>query len=372
MHGIRKLKVFSVLLAMLMLFTCVAAVADERTTGKSALSEPSAANEQQPTSSPSFESISAPQEKNEEPQRVEHSTEPPADQLGNEAPLEEAFDEMPGEVFVQTAPVSEDLLLEPTPDANEEPLAETPGLLLDFTVRWAFDAHDGSLRLGDTIALEAEIVSETAGLQLQWQVATKPTKLLEENEDEWADIPGARDLKHTFIIEEGMQLWRWRLLIGLSSGEVAFSGETMLPLVASADEAEAQEEAVLGAEDIDGLPTAKITFATDVPADEITFGTRIELIAEIENPRAGMVLQWQYMPEEEETWQDISGATESIYFYVFDEENAGWLWRLLITVPEENKKAELGDVSGVAEEDVHIEEMNDIGKPIQGLEEDAE
>ena len=58
-------------------------------------------------------------------------------------------------------------------------------------------------------------------------------------------------------------------------------------------------------------------------------------MAEIENLREGMLLQWQYMSEEGEAWQDISDSLENTYACVLDEGNEGWLWRMLITVPED-------------------------------------
>jgi hypothetical protein len=196
------------------------------------------------------------------------------------------------------------------------------------------DAPDDVLHCGDRITLEAEIDTEMEGLRLQWQVATKPAEELKENEREWEDIPGAHGLRHTFTVKEGMQTWRWRLRIRLPDGEMMYSDELMLPPMQEAEPKEAISDA---AKPLD-LPVAHITLMAGVPEEEITFGTQIELIAEIENPHEGMLLQWQFMPAEEElaedAWRDVPGATGSTHAYMLGEENEGWLWRLLVTMPE--------------------------------------
>jgi len=356
----RKLKAISVLLATLVLFACIPSVADGPTVAnESAIAETRLqgapdATEQQRVSPPAPDEPAS-QENNQELQELDQPTEPYAEPLSDETPpalTEEVADEIPPEDAVEG------------PESVELPLAEAPERLLCCIVRWVLDATDSLLFWGDTLTLEAEITSEMTGLQLQWQVAAKPTKLLEENEDEWADIPGARDLKHTFAVEEGMQTWRWRLLIALPDGEAMFSHEMMLPPVAPGGGAEAQEEAVPSAEDADALPVAIITFTADAPADEISFGTRIELVAEIDNPREGMLLQWQYMPMvdafAEDAWQDVPGATETTHAYVLDEENANWLWRLLITVPEASDKVS----DDVTDEDAEPLILEDFSTPM--------
>jgi len=263
----------------------------------------------------------APQEKEPDTQGSEQPTAPPADPPADETPEEEEDADQPTLEPKET---------EPALDSNEEPSE----MQLNFIVRWVVDAPNGVLLWGDEFTLEAEICPEMTGLQLQWQVATKPATDLAEDEPEWVDISGASDLTHTFTTEKDMRTWRWRLRVSLAEGDTVYSQEMTLPHIASAEEDESlDEEAMPDSEDADELPVAKITFIANMPEDEITYGTQIELFAEILNPREDMLLQWQYMPEEEDAWQDISGATEIVFTYVLDEENAEWLWRLLITVP---------------------------------------
>jgi hypothetical protein len=183
---------------------------------------------------------------------------------------------------------------------------------------------------------------------LQWQVAIKPAEELKENEEEWANIPGAHGLTYTFVVADGMEIWRWRLRVDLAEGEAIYSEEMTLPDIADepAEEVEEETEAT--------LPVANITFTANAPADEITEGTEITLSAEIENPREGMLLQWQHMPAEAEltegAWVSVEGAVESSYAYMLGEENEGWLWRLLITVPEPEAVAEATDFDEESDE----------------------
>jgi len=321
----KKLQLTTALVAMLLLLVCILAFAEE-----TAPAEVPTATEQPAASPPSPEPKPASPEQKPEEQEPEQPIAPPA-----EVPFEGNSDEMPEEdELLATFPPEEEEL---APGSNEEPNEEAPELHLNCVVRWVMDAPGSLLFWGDTLALEAELTPEMAGLQLQWQVATKPAADLPEDEPEWADIPGARGLKYTFTVEEEMRPWRWRLRVSLAEGDAVYSDEMTLPPIVSAEEdetSEVEEESVLGVEDFAELPVANITFTADVQAEEITYGTRIELVAEILHPRVEMLLQWQYMPEGEETWYDIPGATDETHAYVLDDENAEWLWRLLITVPE--------------------------------------
>jgi hypothetical protein len=188
-------------------------------------------------------------------------------------------------------------------------------------------------------------------------VAATPTEDLKTNEEEWANIPGAGGLGYAFVVADGMQAWRWRLRVSLPEGEAVYSEEMTLPDIAARNDkdksAEEPEEAALPealpedetlVETPEVLPVANITFTANVPNDEITIGTEITLLSEIENPREGMLLQWQYLPADaegtKEVWQDIPEATGDAYTYALNEENAGWLWRLLITVAEKETPEE--------------------------------
>lgn len=229
---------------------------------------------------------------------------------------------------------------EPRVDDEMSPIV--PSIALSVTVTWKMSKDDDALDYDDEITLQAEIAPELDGLWLQWQVATKATENLKEDEPEWADISGAHGYKHKFAVKDGMQSWRWRLCITTPDGESTYSDEIMLPAIGE----EAVQNAADGeiAPEEEPLPVARIIFSANAPEDEIIYGTEIQLTAEIENPREGMLLQWQHMPADaelaEDAWISVEGATESSYAYMLDEKNEGWLWRLLITTPEANETNE--------------------------------
>lgn len=267
----------------------------------------------------------------EEPTEAEEPTPAPTEETPEQHEPSAASEEPP------EPPAAEDEL---TPPPTEEPAEPTAP---QASLAWELANEDQPLRLGDRITLLADLdAEEAAGLALQWQVATKAAEALAADEPEWVNISGASGLKYAFVVEEGMQGWRWRLCIDWGGDEPAYSDEIALPEVATeendSEEAnvtkEAEEVAAAeGEQDEAELPVASITFAANVPADEITYGTGITLAANIENPREGMQLQWQYALEGGE-WQDIPDAAGLAYAYTLSEENEGYLWRLLITVPE--------------------------------------
>jgi len=344
------------LLSTLLVFGGAFASADEVELTETLLEAPSSI-EQQQENQPTLDSKPAQQENNQTLQEPEQPTAPP--------------DELSTEDAIQTPPelADEEPLDEPTPDSNDELHTGDPeAILLSVKVRWIIASPDGLLSWGDEIALLAEIDPDVEGLQLQWQVATKPVEELQEDEEEWMDIPDAQGLKYTLTTEEGMQAWRWRVCMRLPEGDaVVYSNEIMLPSIQASDETEPQvEEEVLGAQDADELPIVHITIVASVPLEEIDNGTQIELIAEIDNTCEDIQLQWQYLPMEMDpvvdAWQDIPDATELTYAYVLDEENAGWLWRLLITVPERNESAEAENEDGI-QEDVQDEEAEEADEP---------
>ncbi|MDR3051985.1 MAG: hypothetical protein LBU67_09750 [Oscillospiraceae bacterium] len=249
---------------------------------------------------------------------------------------------------------------EPTFGPTAEPVAEeSTGPALACAIRWVFGAGEGLPGWGEAITLQAEIDPVAEGARLQWQIAPKPADQLKENEEEWVDAPGECGLRYTFTLAEGMQAWRWRLRVIPAAGEPVYSDEVALPPVAVDEEDDLADgpgalpaEDVLGAQEATALPMANIRFTAGVPDEEITIGTEIVLLAEIENAREGMVLQWQYAVDggAEPAWEDIAGANEAAYAYVLDEENAQWLWRLLITVPEPAEEEPGDEAISVAEE----------------------
>ena len=97
-----------------------------------------------------------------------------------------------------------------------------------------------------------------------------------------------------------------------------------LSTVASAEEAVVLE------------PVITITFTADVPLDQLTYGAKITMRVEIENPRDGIVLQWQYKVPgvEPEEWIDARDGNDLTYRFTLSEENENWLWRVEYTVPE--------------------------------------
>jgi len=355
MNDIKKIKTISALLAALVFWASIFAVADDSMVVETPLPEAPAVAEQQPPSNSSPEkSVPEPAPETAIPQEDSQPLQEP----------EQPTQDIAAEATPQALPKDAvEPPVKPTPEPAEEfTPEEVEALQLSCAVRWVIDTADALLHIGDEITLQAEVTPDADGMQFQWQVAKKMPEKLQENEPEWADVTGERGLEYTFAVEEGMQTWRWRLLVNLPGGEVMFSDEMMLPPITAADEPQAPAEAVLGIQDADDLTTASITFTASVPVGEITYGTRIELVAEIDNPREGMLLQWQYMPEEEETWQDAPGANETAHAYVLDEENAGWLWRLLITVPEASDNV----VDGVIAED-EATTIEDVTLSMEGM-----
>lgn len=329
-------------LLMLLLLICTQSIAEEPITeivptpvGTAADSAPAAA--EAPATSAVLEPSTLP-EQPESPAPTEHNENAtPAPE--SEAPTENLTDTSAPETTAEPAEAS----------ATPEPAASA--VALTFAINWKFANDENILYLGNEVTLRAEIDSEATGLHLQWQIATKPADKLKEDEPEWADIPGAQGDKYAFAVTDGMQAYRWRLCIGTPEGEVFYSDEMMLPAIELT-------EAVLGVSDAEAvpeettliLPVANITFTAAVSDEEITLGTEITLTAEIETPQEGMQLQWQYMSADaeptEEAWVNVEGATESSYAYTLDEENEGWLWRLLITVPEVVEKTMPADECG--------------------------
>lgn len=235
----------------------------------------------------------------------------------------------------------------PAQDVNQEELLEQTeeealpipsptfwNISIYTSLTWDLSAEDGLLYVGDEVALVAELNAEAEGLGLQWQVAIKSASELNEDETEWSDIFGAQGTKYTFTVKHGMQKWRWRLQAAATSMEPVYSEEMRLPKIV-----EQVKEKLLPGEGAQLLPFANIALTAAIPFDEIVYGTEVTLVADIENPREGMLLQWQHMPADAElsgdAWVSIDGATETSYAYVLDEGNESWLWRLLITVPED-------------------------------------
>lgn len=225
-------------------------------------------------------------------------------------------------------------------EVEETAVTESEPIAVSILLKWDYSTEDDLIRIGNDITLVAELKDEAASLPLQWQVASKPTQDLVEGEPEWEDISGAHGQKYIFTVKEGMQSWRWRLRVATPDGGMVYSDEMRLPKLAQAEgelEIIDDPETPLGVGGMP-LPIAAIALSATVPLDEITFGDEVMLTADIANPCEGMLLQWQYIPDgvepAEEAWQSIEGATETIYSYVMNEENTGWLWRLLITVPE--------------------------------------
>ena len=224
-------------------------------------------------------------------------------------------------------------------DTSEEPPPES--MALSITLKWDIPAKESLLRIGDPIAFIAEITTEMENLAMQWQVAMKPAQDLAEDESEWVNLSGKTGPKYTFTVQEGMQSWCWRLFVTTPDGGSVYSEEMRLPKLMTQEEESGlldDPDAPLSVASIPPLSTATITLTANIPLDEIAFGDEVTLLAEIHNPCEGMLLQWQYAPSDteatEEEWIDIDGAGSSSYTYIINEENEGWLWRLLITVPE--------------------------------------
>jgi hypothetical protein len=269
------------------------------------------------------------------------STAPSADKDDNEADMDS-----PPETGEPGAPSpTEDKADENAEDdINEDALVELQpeSIAVSITLKWDISTDDDLLRVGDPITLTAEITTEAANLNLQWQVATKPAQDLAEDEPEWANLSGKIGTKYTFTVQEGMQSWRWRLCVTTPDGGAVYSEEMRLPKLTTAEDESVlldDSDIPLGVASIPPLPTATIILTANIPLDEIVFGDEVTLAAEIHNPREDMQLQWQYIPSNtepaEEAWLSIAGATESRYTYIVDEGNESRLWRLLITVPED-------------------------------------
>ena len=269
-------------------------------------------------------------------------------------PVEPARDEENGSPTPMTdepstPAITEDPVDEGPPEETKDPADEEPAGTttpeeqpsVTIAIKWDIPTEDGLLRAGDPITLIAEITTEAEGIGLQWQAAAKAPKDLAEDEPEWADIAGANGHKHAFIMRDGMQSWRWRLRVSMPHGGTVFSDEISLPRITDEGLAPVlaeEDEAGLDASETP-LPTATVTLKSGIPLDELAFSDPVTLVAEIHFPRDDMLLQWQYTfaddDRAEEDWRNIDGATGSTHTFIIDEENTKWVWRLLITVPEE-------------------------------------
>ena len=315
-----------------------------------------------------------------EPNSKEEDANPSFDEELDETEVDERVNEEASAIFSleNTADAVEDAIEEDEDTSGvpeevvvfrleEASLLESSSVAFAITLKWGISSENGNLYNGDIINLVAEFLpKEVEWLECQWQVAVKDAKDLAENEYEWKDFPRANDLEHTFAVDTNMQSWRWRLWVNLPNDETVYSEEIKLPKILENEvEITNENEDAEGAQSgILPFPIPTITLVANVPLEEIELGTEVSLVAEIENPREKMLLQWQYMPVEilslvgneppaalsEEAWQDIESATADIYTYVIDEKNVLWVWRLRITLPEEDEGVEQAEVLEIVDD----------------------
>lgn len=261
-----------------------------------------------------------------------------------------------------------DLSLETGEDTLAVPLPDNA--TVSITLKWDISTENSLLRIGDPITLTAEITAKTENYGLQWQVATKPAQDLLEGEPEWANLSGKTGTKYTFTVQEDMQTWRWRLCVTAPDSGKIHSEEMRLPKLTAMKEGSVlfdESETPLGVVSVPPLPVATITLTANVPLDEIAYGDEVTLLAEIRNPCEGMLLQWQYTTSDteamEEEWIDAAGARTSSYTYIITEENEGWLWRLLITAPEDEEEAGLTEEQSEQREDSFVSDIPEEERP---------
>lgn len=271
---------------------------------------------------------------------------PPAQQETTDPTLEESEE--------STAPAGT-----PIPDETQPEVTETPGEESEppvdagftFAIFWDV-AENEPLYAGDGVTLAAESEAGFEGMQLSWQVARKAAEDLLEEEAEWEALESGNGKAYGFVVQEEMRDWRWRLCIVTDEGETLYSEEVALPEISMRDAGEMPEATPQPEISVEApvLPSAEISFHSMTPTEAITLGTEILLTAQVYDGCEGMRLQWQYMAQEDEGWQDVEGAEEAQYTVVLDEVNCAYAWRLLITVPGTVSVEQTDVPEGLAEE----------------------
>lgn len=284
----------------------------------------------------------------------------PAEEVEFDDPQVPLGDGMPQEDSIT---VESDIIEETVTDET------LPVTQISLYVKWEYDLQSCE-EPSDTKAVKLKAVSEQdlSGLKLQWQVATKTQAQLKEGEEEWADVDGETGASFAFAANDQMRHWRWRLRATQENGAVSLSNEASLPVAIAKPETEIEEGDIpLDVEEKEQsservIPWSTISYLSDIPEEEITFGTEIMLSAEIFYACDGMQLQWQYLSEQStEAWQSVEGAIETTHRYIIDETNYQNIWRLLITVEATEVAQNNEDDAPIAAEG---QEPSDMENPI--------
>ena len=77
-------------------------------------------------------------------------------------------------------------------------------------------------------------------------------------------------------------------------------------------------------------------FLDFIKLQPFTIGDEIGLVAILMDflPDDKYTFVWEYSIDGIE-WQEISGETEQLYYFILDKDNANYYWRVIVTIQEE-------------------------------------
>ena len=92
------------------------------------------------------------------------------------------------------------------------------------------------------------------------------------------------------------------------------------------DEQQPQEQQTPGEQEMPVVQSEELTVSISAVNSSAAYGDQVILNGTVSDPSAA--LQWQYSPDNGESWQDISGANGSSYTFAYSADNASYQYRL--------------------------------------------